>query len=102
SFLMADDVLDFAFSSRSLPSEINATTTAAASKYTCACSPRACQNSGKNVLNVLNTNAIPVDKATRVSMLALPWRACFQALTKKFRPNQKTTGAVSIIEISLA
>ncbi len=35
SFLMAEEVLDLAFSSRSLPSDIKAITTAAASKYTC-------------------------------------------------------------------
>ena len=40
-------------------------------------------HSGKKVLNALKRNAIPVDRATNVSILAFPCRACFHALAKK-------------------
>ncbi|MNY65784.1 hypothetical protein D3C86_2031080 [compost metagenome] len=70
SFFSASDVFDLARSSISLPNKMKKIMTAAASKYTCGCKPRACQNAGKNVLNVLKRKATPVLSATRVSILA--------------------------------
>src|SRR5690242_580425 len=92
SFFMADDVFPLAFSSSNFPNNIKAITTAAASKYTCACKPLLCQNSGNKVLKTLKIYATPVLSATKVSMLEERCLACFQAFTKNCFPKNKTTG----------
>ena len=102
NFFIANDVLPFAFSSNNFPSRINAITTDAASKYTCASRPLACQNFGNNILNTLNKYAMPVLNATRVSILAERCLACFHALIKKSLPSQRTTGVANTHMISLA
>ena len=61
--------------------------------------PLSVQNSGNNVFRTLKTNAIPVLKATSVSIFALPCLACFQAFTKKLLPKMKRTGIAKTIEI---
>ena len=52
-------------------------------------------------MNTLNKNAMPVLKATKVSIFALPRLACLKALIKKLRPNQKRMGIANTKEIHL-
>ena len=79
SFLRADEVFAFAFSSNILPSRIKVTITAEASKYTCASIPFTAKSFGKRVITALYKYAMPVLKATRVSIFEERCFSCFHA-----------------------